>query len=252
MQSITNIYKIGYGPSSSHTIGPVKAAGQFSEKNPRAEYFKVKLYGSLTATGRGHNTDVVLQKALLPKNVKIEWNKDSLPLHPNGMVFEAYDSSDELTDSWEVYSIGGGDLKDKNGLIGDEKAYLFNSLSSIMEWTIKEGRSLWEFVEEAEGKSIWDFLKEVWQVMKDSITRGLDEEGVLPPEKPWIVPPTPCFPTEAIRFPLIRLLIPWQRLAKISRVLTGKPEWADWPKNGNSSINRPDALWYHRFGNQHI
>ena len=102
MKSIRDIYKIGYGPSSSHTIGPVRAAEMFSKRNPRAFYFRVKLYGSLSATGRGHKTDVALKKTLLPKNVEIVWMKEELPLHPNGMIFEAYDESETLMDSWEV------------------------------------------------------------------------------------------------------------------------------------------------------
>jgi L-serine dehydratase len=182
MQSIREIFKMGYGPSSSHTIGPVRAAMQFSERNPHADHFKVKLYGSLAATGKGHKTDVALQKTLLPKTVEVLWDTTELSMHPNGMIFEAYDKSEQLQDSWEVYSIGGGDLKDKDGYITHEHIYKLNTLSSIMKWTQKEGRALWEYVEITEGESIWDFLKEVWEVMKDSITRGLDNEGVLPGE----------------------------------------------------------------------
>jgi len=180
MQSIREIYKIGFGPSSSHTIGPVLAAEKFFKRNPDARQFKVKLYGSLAATGKGHNTDVALQKALLPKNVLIEWNDEVLPMHPNGMNFIAYDQDENEIDNWTVYSIGGGDLKDKYGILNNKEIYQHESLTQIIEWCREEGKALWEFVEAMEGTGIWDFLKHVWQIMKDSITTGLDTEGVLP------------------------------------------------------------------------
>jgi L-serine dehydratase len=180
MKSIKELFKIGYGPSSSHTIGPGIAAGIFSKRNPSARTFRVKLYGSLSATGKGHQTDVAIQKAFLPKSVEIEWFSEELPMHPNGMVLEAYDDSDKFIDTWTVYSIGGGDLKDEQGLIHDRDIYPHNSLTEIMNWSQKEGKALWEYVQEMEGKNILDYLREVWHVMKDSITRGLDEEGVLP------------------------------------------------------------------------
>ena len=180
MKSIKELFKIGYGPSSSHTIGPGIAAEIFSKRNPAARSFKVKLYGSLSATGKGHQTDVAIQKAFLPKSVEIEWYSEELPLHPNGMVLEAYDDGDKFIDTWTVYSIGGGDLKDEQGLIHDRDIYPHNTLTEIMNWSHKEGKALWEYVQEMEGKNILDYLREVWQVMKDSITRGVDEEGVLP------------------------------------------------------------------------
>ncbi|MFW6094927.1 MAG: L-serine ammonia-lyase [Bacteroidota bacterium] len=180
MKSIKEIYKIGYGPSSSHTIGPGIAAEIFRKRNPDAINFRVKLYGSLSATGKGHQTDHALKKALLPNNVDIKWNKEELPLHPNGMILEDFDDSGNIADSWTVYSIGGGDIKDEQGLIHDKNIYPHNSFSEIMAWCHSEGKSLWEYVEEMEGKHIWDFLRNVWSVMKDAITRGLDNEGVLP------------------------------------------------------------------------
>lgn len=182
MNSIREIYKIGYGPSSSHTIGPGIAAEIFKKRNPDAKSLRVKLYGSLSATGKGHQTDHALKKALLPNNVDIQWNKEELTLHPNGMILEAFDDNGNIADNWTVYSIGGGDIKDEQGLVHDKNIYSHNSFSDIMAWCQEEGRALWEYVEEMEGKSIWDFLKEAWNLMKDAITRGLDNEGVLPGE----------------------------------------------------------------------
>lgn len=183
MQSIRELYKIGYGPSSSHTIGPVRAADFFQQKNPNAKYFRVTLYGSLAATGRGHNTDLALKKALLPRDVEIVWNAEKeLPLHPNGLLFEALDEDDKVNDEWTVYSIGGGDLRDDSGILNNEKIYQHKFLSDILKWCNDRGKTFWEYVEDNEGEEIWDFLKEVWTIMKDTITNGLDNEGVLPGE----------------------------------------------------------------------
>jgi len=183
MQSIRELYKIGYGPSSSHTIGPVRAADIFQKRNSNAKYFRVTLYGSLAATGKGHHTDLALKKTLLPRDVKIVWNaEEELPLHPNGLLFEALNDEDQVTDEWTVYSIGGGDLRDDSGILNNEKIYQHKSLSAILTWCNDRGKTFWEYVEDNEGDEIWNFLKEVWAIMKDTITNGLDNEGVLPGE----------------------------------------------------------------------
>jgi len=183
MQSIRELYKIGYGPSSSHTIGPVRAADIFQKRNSNAKYFRVTLYGSLAATGKGHHTDLALKKTLLPRDVEIVWNiEEELPLHPNGLLFEAIDGDDKVMDKWTVYSIGGGDLRDDSGILNNEKIYQHKSLSAILTWCNDRGKTFWEYVEDNEGDEIWNFLKEVWAIMKDTITNGLDNEGVLPGE----------------------------------------------------------------------
>ncbi len=183
MQSIRELYKIGFGPSSSHTIGPVRAANIFMGKNPDIERFRVTLFGSLAATGKGHNTDGAIEKTFSPKNVNIIWNpKEELPLHPNGMLFEAISNENKVVDDWTVYSIGGGDLRDAEGIINDKIVYEHKTLADILDWCNKEGKTFWEYVEDCEGPEIWTFLKEVWNIMKDTITAGLENEGVLPGE----------------------------------------------------------------------
>jgi len=182
MQSIREIYKIGYGPSSSHTIGPVRASEIFKTKNPEIENFKVTLYGSLAATGKGHQTDVAIEKVFLPKNVEIIWRpEEELPLHPNGLLFEAFADEKKMND-WTVYSIGGGDLRDDTGILNDEVVYKHKTLSDILNYCYENGKTFWEYVEDCEGPEIWDFLKDVWGIMKSTIIQGLDNEGVLPGE----------------------------------------------------------------------
>ncbi len=180
MESIKKIFKIGNGPSSSHTMGPKRAAEIFAEKNPDAQTFKVYLYGSLALTGKGHMTDYIILKTLA-KPTEIIWkNNETLPLHPNGMMFKAYGEDKEKQNEWEVYSIGGGELMDKNSESNEENIYSQNTMADIITYLEKHGGTLWEYVLETEGETVIDYMKEVWSTMKDAILRGLEADGTLP------------------------------------------------------------------------
>lgn len=180
MKTIKEIFRIGLGPSSSHTMGPRKAAEIFIQRNPDAAKYEVTLYGSLAATGRGHMTDVAISDAI--PGIKIIWEaKTFLPFHPNGMTFKAFDETGNEHDSWTVYSIGGGALAEEgNDSLGLDDIYDLNTMTEILDYCEWSGRAYWEYVEECEGPEIWDFLREVWQVMKDAVEKGIDTEGVLP------------------------------------------------------------------------
>ncbi len=183
MKSIRELYRIGTGPSSSHTMGPRHAADIFAKRNPDAAKFKVTLYGSLAGTGRGHFTDVAIEETLQPiAPVEIDWKPQVfLPFHPNGMRFCALNAQGEKTDQWTVYSIGGGQLAEEGDRSGDTpEVYQMNTLTEILEWCQKTGCTFWEYVEKCEGPEIWDYLAKVWEVMKRAVERGLDTEGVLP------------------------------------------------------------------------
>lgn len=185
MKSIKELYRIGTGPSSSHTMGPRKAAEIFLERHPQAAGFRVTLYGSLAATGKGHMTNVAITDTLQPvAPVEIVWQpKIFLPFHPNGMRFAALDAEGKEVDSWTVYSIGGGALaEESDGLdsVNTPDVYEMNHLSDILHWCERTGRSYWEYVKECEESDIWDYLAEVWDTMKASVKRGLDAEGVMP------------------------------------------------------------------------
>jgi len=181
MESIRDIYKIGHGPSSSHTMGPKKAAEIFRERNPEAVSFRVILFGSLAATGRGHLTDLALIDAFKPKTLEIIWKpEERLPYHPNAMKFEALDHDNNGLNEWIAYSIGGGKIEDDQSEKSNEMLYSISKMSEILEWTEHSGKTLWEYVAETENASIWDYLYEVWEVMKVSIHQGLENEGVLP------------------------------------------------------------------------
>lgn len=181
MESIRNIYRIGYGPSSSHTMGPRKAAETFLARFNHAEHFKATLYGSLAATGKGHLTDSAINEVFKSRKLQIIWKPEIvLPRHPNGMKFEAFDNSNKTLGDWTAYSIGGGAVVDDSTQTESVEVYPFSNLNEIIKWCNKHGRSYWEFVQEHENSDIWDYLNEVWKVMKEAIFRGLDNEGVLP------------------------------------------------------------------------
>lgn len=181
MDSIRELFKIGYGPSSSHTMGPRKAAELFSLRTPDAVSYRVTLFGSLAATGRGHLTDVAITKAMHPKQVEFIWNLDELlPLHTNAMRFESLNETQTITDSWEVYSPGGGVITDSAKSISSPQVYPLQTMTQIMRECTQSGKSFWEYVQDYENKSLSAYLQEVWTVMKESINRGLISEGVLP------------------------------------------------------------------------
>lgn len=186
MESLKELYRIGKGPSSSHTMGPQKAAKIFNEHYSDAKKIEVVLYGSLAATGRGHMTDTAIKEVFGGDDrLNIIWQPSMfLPYHPNGMKFSAYDEGGNLCGEWTVYSVGGGALSegDTPKWLQDshEDVYEKNYLSEIMNWCNTHGRNYWEYVKENENSDIWDYLMEVWNMMKESVERGLDHEGALP------------------------------------------------------------------------
>ena len=181
MKSIKDIYKIGVGPSSSHTMGPQKAAAIFNERYPNAAAFEVTLYGSLAATGKGHMTDWAILKTLQAPT-EIVWKPYIiLPFHPNGMCFRAFDKDKTLLGEWTVYSIGGGNLAEEGKQSEQPEIYPLSKMTDILNWCEQRGRTYWEYVYEYENQNeIEETMKEVWQVMKAAVERGLQAEGVLP------------------------------------------------------------------------
>ncbi len=184
MESIKEIYKIGKGPSSSHTMGPKKAAEMFKGMYPGASSFTVTLYGSLAATGKGHMTDVALIEALKDERsprVDIIWKPDVfLPQHPNGMNFQAFDSEGHLMGEKTLFSIGGGDISEDGRRQPEKSIYPYSKMKDILGWCNKYNSYFWEYVAQYEDPDIWDFLYDRWVVMKKAIEDGLDHEGVLP------------------------------------------------------------------------
>lgn len=182
MKSIREIYKIGKGPSSSHTMGPERAAKLFRANHPEADAFRVVLYGSLSKTGIGHGTDRVIREILSPLPTEIVFSDMVLAnSHPNTLDFFALQNGKEVG-SLRVESIGGGDIRFPGNTYRDsDEVYIEHSFAEIADfckWRYIDRLS--DYVELNEGSDIWDFLMEVWLTMKSAIAEGLQAEGILP------------------------------------------------------------------------
>ena len=179
MKSIKNIYKIGNGPSSSHTVGPYNAALIFKNRYPDADSFEVTLYGSLAYTGEGHGTTKAILSVIPDCVVLSDKDEKDLP-HPNTMLFRAY-KINELIGENRIFSIGGGSISIEGEISDDEKEiYSEKNFTEIIEECKKNNISLVDFIYMKEGEQLKDYLKEVWDAMKDSVERGLNTEGILP------------------------------------------------------------------------
>lgn len=181
MKSIKNLFKIGYGPSSSHTMGPSFAALNFAQSFPEAESIKVVLYGSLAKTGKGHGTDRAITETL--KSIKTEIIFDSKTQninHPNTIDFIAYKNNVELGNK-RYYSIGGGEIReDGNESLVPEEIYKEKNFSEIAKYCKSKNIRLSDYVFEHEESDLKAFLLNVWKTMQNSIFEGLSKTGTLP------------------------------------------------------------------------
>ena len=181
MESLKELYRIGTGPSSSHTMGPERAAKRFKEKNLHADKFLVTLYGSLAKTGPGHLTDDILRKTFAPRPVEIRFDFSDKPLpHPNTMELTAFRDG-EVTDVQRVISVGGGKILTEGESEPDTPSdiYPLSTFADIKAYCTEHRLRLWQYVEQCEGDNIWFYLGEVWKTMKNAILRGLETEGTL-------------------------------------------------------------------------
>ena len=157
MESLRELYRIGRGPSSSHTMGPSHAAALFRRAFPQAERFQAVLYGSLAKTGKGHLTDVAIQDAFAPLPTEILWEREtpeeSLP-HPNTMELLAFQGEAQLG-RWRVFSVGGGKIEiEGQPSVAPQDVYPLSTFQEIKEYCQREGKFLWQYVEENEGPEI--------------------------------------------------------------------------------------------------
>lgn len=183
MKTIKEIYRIGHGPSSSHTMAPRFASEQFLGRHPEAARFEVVLYGSLAATGKGHLTDQAILEVLNKKApATIIWEPEIfLPYHPNGMTFRSFNTEDKMTEEWTVYSVGGGALEEEGKPAVLPDIYPITKMTDILNWCEDSGKAYWEYVTDVEDDPyLIDYLEQVWQTMQDAVERGLLTEGRLP------------------------------------------------------------------------
>ncbi|EGT2202835.1 L-serine ammonia-lyase [Clostridioides difficile] len=182
MDTLKELFKIGSGPSSSHTMGPQRAAERFKNENPDAESFRAILYGSLAATGKGHLTDYIIEKTIAPKKVEIVWEEDIIKdFHPNGMKFEALDKDKNVTAEWIVYSVGGGTIAEEGQRNSKSNSiYHLDTMDEIVKWCKENNKTLVDFVLECEPKDIKDYIKTIKDAMRKSIDDGLSTDEIIP------------------------------------------------------------------------
>ncbi len=180
MKSIKRIYKIGHGPSSSHTVGPYNAAKIFRSRYPEADRFHVTLYGSLAFTGEGHGTGKAIRSAIPGAELEFDKTTKDLP-HPNTMLFRAYKDGAEIGCN-RIMSIGGGSIRIENEENDEERElYPQKNFEEVLQECEAEGISISEFVYRKEGEeSLRAYLREAWHTMEDAVRRGLCAEGILP------------------------------------------------------------------------
>lgn len=182
MQSLKELYKIGNGPSSSHTMGPKRAAEMFKNKNQDADKFEVILYGSLALTGKGHLTDKIIEKTLEGTETEIKMDLETeCPVHPNTMDLIAYKNGKEI-DKMKVYSVGGGTIKidgEKESLV--PHIYPHKNFEEIKLYCKEKNIDLCQYVYEVEGKEeLNEYLADVWEAMKNAVETGLNTTGIIP------------------------------------------------------------------------
>ncbi len=180
MESLRELYKIGVGPSSSHTMGPQRAAQYIKEKYPDAHHIHVDLHGSLALTGKGHLTDYIIEKTFADMPVSFSFQSKELPMHPNGMIFHVYDNEDHQIQAIEVYSIGGGSICFKDNLVAEPKhVYQQNTMSEVLEYVDKNSISLYDYIIENEDDEFERYLYEILEAMFQCVENGLRKEGKI-------------------------------------------------------------------------
>lgn len=181
MKTLRELYKIGNGPSSSHTMGPKRAAEWFKDKNPEANRFDIYLYGSLAFTGKGHLTDKIIKETLNPIKTNIIFDtKFVCDKHPNTMDLIAYKDDQKISQA-RVYSVGGGVIEvegQKRAIVPD--IYKLNHMQDIKEYCKEKDKDLVDYVVETEGEDIIEFLREIWHTMYNSVKTGIEKEGIIP------------------------------------------------------------------------
>ncbi len=179
MKSIRSVYKIGHGPSSSHTVGPYNAAIRFGRRHPDADSFRVTLYGSLAFTGAGHGTGKAIRSGLPGAEIIVDTEKKDLP-HPNTMQFTALKGGREI-ESIRVFSVGGGSVRFENEPDDEEiEIYPERNLSEILNNCHAENRTLTELIRAREGSGFREYLSGIWRAMCDAVERGIRADGILP------------------------------------------------------------------------
>lgn len=179
MKSLKELYRIGPGPSSSHTLGPQRAAQLFKEKFAHAAYYEVELFGSLSLTGKGHLTDYIIKETMKPKGCEVFFKNRNDLKHPNTMRFIAFDANQEDIGEWIVYSLGGGAIQIEGEASKEGKdIYPHHTLKDIEEYCLEHDWELWQYVNMFD--PLDDYIDKIMQQMLHTVNSGLSKEGTLP------------------------------------------------------------------------
>ena len=181
MKSIKTLFKTGYGPSSSHTMGPAFAALQFSNSFPDADRITVKLYGSLAKTGKGHGTDRAIKETICCENIEIIFDVNTQNIkHPNTLEFTAFKNGNELGKK-RYYSVGGGEIRSDNSEeLTPQQVYIHKNFGEIAKYCKANNLRLSDYVFKYEDADIKQFLLNVWNTMQNAIYEGLSKTGTIP------------------------------------------------------------------------
>lgn len=181
MASLRELYKIGRGPSSSHTIGPERACERFKREHPSDRYRAI-LYGSLSKTGKGHGTDYVIKQTLLPSSCEVVFDCDYIcTVHPNTMDLIALSEDGKESARQRFYSVGGGSIvADGEAPEKSKMIYSLDTFKGISEYCRERGIRIWEYAYETEDEGFAEYMSGIWEAMKTSIEHGLADEGILP------------------------------------------------------------------------
>lgn len=179
MQSIRQLYRVGIGPSSSHTMGPVYAVENFLTQYYNCASYKVVLQGSLAKTGKGHGTDIAILNAFpQDANVQLVWDTTTVTKHPNTMHIYGYKGDKEIV-HWTVESVGGGEIVINGHLENKVDIYPHSTFQQIKQHCLSHNIQLWQYVERVEGKLIYEYMQYIWDVMNSCIDIGLETVGTL-------------------------------------------------------------------------
>ncbi|MBO5866814.1 MAG: L-serine ammonia-lyase, iron-sulfur-dependent, subunit alpha, partial [Clostridia bacterium] len=178
MITIKDLYKSGIGPSSSHTMGPVKAVEVFLQRYPNANSYHAPLYGSLALTGKGHGTDKAIVRAFGANKVEVVFDLSTNVPHPNTMDLVA--NFDGSVQTMRVFSVGGGSIAIEGESQGNHQhIYPHKNFEQIKAYCKQNNLRLWQYVEQVEGEGIYQYLQQMWQCMCNAINQGLQAEGIL-------------------------------------------------------------------------
>ena len=175
MQAIKDIYRIGYGPSSSHTIAPKRAMDFFVKQYGLLDSYTVDLYGSLALTGKGHHTDEILRMAVEGAHIIFDYHYDTLD---NKLIITGF-KNHELVDRWEVFSLGGGAIKiDKFDSGDDREVFEHNEFNAIKKYIVDNNISLLDYIVKFE-PDLLSYLEDALDMMVETVDRGLTSNGLL-------------------------------------------------------------------------